>query len=83
MWVVAASLGIIALIFGMVLWAGWRGEALASSRAARDLEQARADGLDDQIEMHREATQVEREAAGLPDDAALKEAMKWSRPPSS
>ncbi|MER8827247.1 hypothetical protein NKH73_14255 [Mesorhizobium sp. M0938] len=34
---------------------------------------------EDRLEMDREATEAERQAAGLTDDAARKEAEKWAR----
>lgn len=50
------------------------GSAKAENKALRQTIKAK----DEQLEMHREATQDERDAAALSDDQARKEAMKWS-----
>lgn len=36
-------------------------------------------GAKDRLEMHREATEAERQARDLPDAEARKEALKWAR----
>lgn len=63
-----------------LLLAAWRifaaGKAVERGKTAqRDLKAA-----NDQLEMHREAGAVEREARNLSDEEARRKAAKWSRP---
>lgn len=72
-------LAAIGAVFGALATAylKGRGEGVADekAKAARREIEAR----DEQLEMYREATAAERAAAALSDEAARKEAMKWSR----
>lgn len=56
-------------IFKAVLFGGSR------ERAKQD--KARLEAAEDRLEMHREATDAERRAAGMTDDEARAEAAKW------
>ncbi|WP_353820605.1 hypothetical protein, partial [Mesorhizobium sp.] len=51
------------------------------SRAKEDTARRAAEKLaaQDRLEMDREATDAERAARGLPDEAARREAMRWAR----
>lgn len=52
------------------------------SRAKKDTARRAAEKLaaaQDRLEMDREATDVERAARDLPDEAARREAMRWAR----
>lgn len=51
-----------------------RAKKEAAKQAEKDLAAAQ-----DRLEMDREATAAERQAAGMTDDAARKEAEKWAR----
>lgn len=61
----------------LALWKA-RQSGVKAERAKRALRDMAA--REDRLEMDREATQAERKAAGMTDDEARKEAMKWSRP---
>lgn len=72
---------------GMLAAAGAIGAAflyrtgLKRGSAAERAKQAERDrkAREERLEMHREATDAEREAAAMTDEEARKEAMKWSR----
>ncbi|CCV07964.1 conserved hypothetical protein [Mesorhizobium metallidurans STM 2683] len=52
------------------------------SRARKDAARQAAEKLtaaEDRLEMDREASDAERAARGLPDEAARREAMRWAR----
>jgi len=67
----AALVGAVALYFK-----GRRdGAAKAENKSLKD----QVTSKEEQLEMHREANAAEREAAGMSDDEARKEAMKWAR----
>ncbi|MFE0015990.1 hypothetical protein ACFWXH_14165 [Mesorhizobium sp. NPDC059054] len=59
--------------------AGWkfRQSGVDAERARQMREKLVA--VEDQLEMDREATAIERRTAGMSDDEARKEAMRWSR----
>lgn len=59
-----------------VLWQQ-RHSAVKADRAKRD-----AKAANERLEMHREATKIEREARDLSDEEAKREALKWSKPRS-
>ncbi|WEX07360.1 hypothetical protein [Chelativorans sp. AA-79] len=67
-----------------VLLVIWR--AFATGRASgRNEERARtsaerSESVEERLEMHREATEAERRAAGTTDEEARKEALKWAKP---
>lgn len=69
-YIVAAAAAVIA---------GWklRQSGVNSERAKQSAERLAA--AEDRLEMDREATAAERKAAGMTDDEAKAEAMKWSR----
>ena len=73
-YLVAAGAGAGALILAY-LKGNSSGAAKEKANAAKRDIAAR----DEQLEMHREATEAERAAAALSDEAAREEAMKWSR----
>lgn len=54
-----------------------RGEGVAKEKAKAAKRESAA--KDEQLEMHREATEAAREAAALSDEQARKEAMQWAR----
>lgn len=68
---IAAGFGVLALIFQ-------QRRAGAKSERAKQAKRDRA-AVNEQLEMHREATQAERDAAALADDRARQEAAKWSK----
>lgn len=67
----AAVVGAIGLAFQ---------QRLAGAKAERN-KHLKADNaaLKDRVEMDREATDIERKTAGMSDDEARKEALKWAR----
>lgn len=65
-----ALLGAIVVAFGWMLRAGGKKDAIAAGKLK---------SAEDRLEMDREATDAERKAAELSDDAARKEALKWSK----
>lgn len=70
--------GIVAAIVAFIgLYAKGRsdGKAKAENKALKNTIAAK----NAQLEMNREATKIEREVVGLDDQAARKEAEKWSR----
>jgi len=70
--------GLVAALVGAVaLYIKGRsdGAAKAENKSLKD----QVASKDEQLEMHREANAAEREAAGMSDDEARKEAMKWAR----
>ncbi|HWK14653.1 MAG TPA: hypothetical protein VNS02_09680 [Rhizobiaceae bacterium] len=70
--------GIVAALVGAaVLYVKGRsdGAAKAANKSLKD----KLASKEEQLEMHREANDAEREAAGLSDEAARKEALKWAR----
>lgn len=69
--VAAAVLGALAGLWRVYVM-GRRSERAKRGREALASAEAR-------LEMHRESTKAEREAAGMTDEEARKEAMKWSR----
>lgn len=58
-------------IFKAVLWGANRQE---EKQAVDKLKEA-----EERLEMDREATEAERKAAGMTDDEARKEAMRWAK----
>lgn len=69
---------IVAAVVGFIgLYAKGRsdGKAKAENKALKNTIAAK----NAQLEMNREATKIEREVVGLDDQAARKEAEKWSR----
>lgn len=75
--VLAIGAGIAALVAAYA-----KGHSNGEAKAEAKRAQEEIDALEDRLEMYRDADAAEREAAGMSDDDALKEAMKWSRPPS-
>lgn len=61
------------------LVAAWRLVRTGRSLERGEQAEAEARAKDEQLEMHRESTDAEREAASMSDDEARKEATKWSR----
>lgn len=53
----------------------------SDAKAKADLANARRDAAarEERLEMHREATEIERKVAGQTEDEARKEAMKWAK----
>lgn len=69
--------GLAALAGAAGLYLKGRGDGAARAKTAGLRKTIAA--KDEQLEMHREATQAERDAAALSDEAARKEALKWAR----
>ncbi|HWK13246.1 MAG TPA: hypothetical protein VNS02_02540 [Rhizobiaceae bacterium] len=70
--------GIVAALVGAVaLYVKGRsdGAAKAENKSLKD----KLASKEEQLEMHREANAAEREAAGMSDDDARQEALKWAR----
>jgi len=70
--------GLVAALVGAVaLYVKGRrdGSAKAESKSLKD----KLASKEEQLEMHREASAAEREAAALTDAEAHKEALKWAR----
>lgn len=60
--------------------AAWMKGRLSGAKAERNKQLAgKLAVAEDRLEMDREATSAEREAVGMTDDAARKEAEKWAR----
>ncbi|RWO76827.1 MAG: hypothetical protein EOS18_24075 [Mesorhizobium sp.] len=72
MWVLS-MLGALAGGIGLFV-AGGRANKDAARRAAEKLV-----AVEERLEMDREATDAERLARDLPDEAARREAMRWSK----
>jgi len=73
-WATAILAGIGAL--GVALW-----RAFAAGKKSAEGEQAVEDreAVKERLEMHRDATEAERKAAGMSDDEAKQEALKWAK----
>ena len=74
LYLAAAGAGIAALVAAYLKISS---DATAKERAKTA--QRTIAAKDEQLEMHREATKAERDAAALSDEQARKEAMKWAR----
>lgn len=73
-WLLAAVGGIATVVFAYL-----KGSSNGAAKAEnKSLKQSLA-SKDEQLEMHREATAAELEAARLSDEAARKEAEKWAK----
>ncbi|WP_144224133.1 hypothetical protein [Mesorhizobium amorphae] len=61
------------------MFVGWklRQSGINAERARQA--KARLAAAEDRLEMNREATDIEQHVAGLSEDEARKEAMRWSR----
>lgn len=70
----------VVLVLGAVwrIFAAGKSSERNANRAARA--EAKAAAAEERLEMHREATDVERKARDLTDEEARKEARTWSRP---
>ena len=74
-WLTAAG-GALAVLAAALWRAVTLGRSIERARTAmRDLE-----AKEEELEMHRDATQIERRSRDLADEDARKEALKWSRP---
>jgi outer membrane murein-binding lipoprotein Lpp len=73
-WLLAAGGFLVTLFLAYV-----RGRVTGGQRERkkRDAEKVRA--AEDRLEMDREATDAERNAAGMADEEARREALKWAR----
>ncbi len=62
----------------VAVFGGWklRQSGVNAERARQAREKLAA--AEDRLEMHREATTAERRTAGMSDDEARKEAMRWA-----
>ena len=70
------------LIVTVLLFRAFRiGRDGARSAAQAEKAAARAAAAEERLEMHREATDAEKRAGGLPDTLLDAELAKWSRPP--
>lgn len=69
-----------ALVVGAFVATYVRGRLSGASLERAKQDQARLDAAEEQLEMHREATEAERKAAGMTDDEARAEAAKWAKP---
>ncbi len=70
----AAGGGLVALLVAYLKGRSDKGKAEALKRAGE-----KAAAAEERLEMHREATDAERRAAGMTDKDALDEALKWRR----
>lgn len=63
----------------VTVFGGWklRQSGVNAERARQAREKLAA--AEDRLEMHREATTAEQRAAGMRDDEARKEAMRWAK----
>lgn len=67
----AAIVGAVGLVMG---------GRISGARAERDKQAGRDKAaLEDQLEMHREANDIDRKVTGASDEQARQEAAKWSR----
>ena len=73
-YVAAAGGGLVALLAAYLKGRSDKGNAEALKRAGE-----KAAAAEERLEMHREATDAERRAAGMTDKDALDEALKWRR----
>lgn len=74
-WLTAAG-GALAVLAAALWRAVTLGRSIERARTAmRDLE-----AKEEELEMHRDATEIERRSRDLADEDARKEALKWSRP---
>lgn len=74
-WLTAAG-GALAVLAAALWRAVTLGRSIERARTAkRDLE-----AKEEELEMHRDATEIERRSRDLTDEDARKEALKWSRP---
>lgn len=73
-WLTAAGGGLVAVLLAL-----WR--AFAAGKAAERGRQSKRDlkAAEDRLEMHREASEIERRARDLTDDQARQEAERWAR----
>ncbi|TIP22989.1 MAG: hypothetical protein E5X67_35175 [Mesorhizobium sp.] len=85
MWVFSMLNGLAGNTTIMAIFAalvGGIGLFVAGGRANRDAARRAAEKLaavEERLEMDREATDAERAARDLPDEAARREAMRWAR----
>ncbi|PBC09208.1 hypothetical protein [Mesorhizobium sp. WSM3859] len=72
---------ILAISAGLIGALGWGfHQRLAGAKAERNKQAAgKLAAAEDRLEMHREATDVERQNAGMTDEQARKEAEPWVR----
>lgn len=69
-----------AVVIGAFVATYVKGRLSGANRERAKQDQAKLDAAEDQLEMHREATEAERKAAGMTDDEARTEAAKWAKP---
>ena len=62
-----------------LLFGAWKIDRNATNRERAKQAAGKLAVAEDRLEMDREATAAERKAAGMTDDKARAEAMKWSR----
>lgn len=72
-YVIAAG-SFLAVLLGIYLKG--RSDANTTARMERMKREAKAN--EDRLEMHREATEIERKVAGMTDEEARREADKWA-----
>lgn len=65
--------------FIAVLVAFFKGRVSGAQKERAKQDRARIEALGDRLEMDRESTAAERQAAGMSDEEARKEALKWAR----
>jgi outer membrane murein-binding lipoprotein Lpp len=70
----------ISAFFAFVIGIYMKGRADAKAKAKEAQMQREAKAKEERLEMNREATEAERKAAGMTDEEAKKEAMKWAKP---
>lgn len=72
-------LAAIGAVFGALATAYLKGRGEGEAKEKAKTAQRTIAAKDEQLEMHREATKAERDAAALSDEQARREAMKWAR----
>lgn len=72
-------LAAIGAVFGALATAYFKGRGEGAAKEKAKAAEREIAARDEQLEMHREATEAEREAAALSDEQARKEAIQWAR----
>lgn len=71
-------IGLAALLGGLAT-AYFKGRGDGSAKAETKSLRKEIDARDEQLEMHREATKAERDAAAMSDQKAREEALRWAK----